>query len=170
MFRHCLFYQEMLKKNWFYIVIAIGLLAFWWMRYKTVQNIDISNLQIQTEENNATSALSSFVSKSTIVHYYASWCGPCMRELPDLLEFSSVHPEFDVLLVTDDPWSKVQVLASKPHSQNVHFCHVSSLKEIGIYSIPVSYFTNANCDVVYSNLGETNWQSPSFLQELQKHY
>jgi hypothetical protein len=160
----------MLKKNWIYLVITIGLLAFWWMRYKTVQDINISSIQIQTADQAPASRLSDVINKKTVVHYYASWCGPCMRELPQLIEFASSHSEYDILLITDDPWAKIQVVQQRLLSPNIHVYHTQSLKEIGIYSIPVSYFTNEKSEIVHSSLGETQWQNAGFLQELQQHY
>lgn len=160
----------MLKKNWIYIVIAIGLLAFWWMRYKTVPSIDVSSIAIQIDSQSPSVSLSKVITRPSVVHYYASWCGPCMRELPLVVDFASAHPEFDVLFISDDPWTKIEALKQKASLSNLWYYHVNSLKEIGIYSIPVSYFTNEKGQIVFSNLGETEWQSDYFLQELQQHY
>lgn len=37
-----------------------------------------------------------------IVHLWASWCGPCVNEVPELIEFSHRHPEVKLVVVSLD--------------------------------------------------------------------
>ncbi len=40
----------------------------------------------------------------TVVDFWATWCGPCLRSMPHLDTFSRAHPEVDVLTINlDDP-------------------------------------------------------------------
>lgn len=37
-----------------------------------------------------------------LVNFWATWCGPCMAELPELRAFAHAHPEHEVVLVNVD--------------------------------------------------------------------
>ena len=40
----------------------------------------------------------------TVIDFWATWCGPCLRSMPHLDEFARAHPELDVLAINlDDP-------------------------------------------------------------------
>lgn len=37
-----------------------------------------------------------------LVNFWATWCGPCVEELPEIKAFAEAHPEVEVLLVNLD--------------------------------------------------------------------
>lgn len=39
-----------------------------------------------------------------IVHLWASWCGPCVNEVPELIEFSKTNPEVKFLIISLDEY------------------------------------------------------------------
>ncbi len=40
--------------------------------------------------------------KPRVYNFWATWCGPCVHELPTLKKFAAAHPEVEVVLVNVD--------------------------------------------------------------------
>ena len=46
--------------------------------------------------------LSDFHGETVVVNFWATWCGPCRSEIPDLSAFQQAHPEVHLLGVSVD--------------------------------------------------------------------
>ena len=57
--------------------------------------------------------LASFKGKVILVNFWATWCGPCKVEMPDLIELQAEYPDQLVVLGIDvlDDWSRVKPFA-----------------------------------------------------------
>ncbi|MFY7972184.1 MAG: TlpA family protein disulfide reductase [Flavobacteriales bacterium] len=145
----------------FYGGIA-AVLLFFYLRYKVAPNLELSSIQVAVSRGEKTN-LDQLYQGSQIIHFYASWCGPCMRELPELVAYSK-ETNTPLTLVTDDAWEKIEALKTR---YGVKIVRVESLKDIGVYSIPLTYFVNSANTITRKQLGEVQWQDATARQEIK---
>ena len=92
--------------------------------------------------------LSDFKGKPVIVNFWASWCGPCKREMPAFQQAWETYGdrvEFLLINLTDNNQetldSAKQFLASTEYTFPVYFdTQLSGASAYGVVGIPATYF------------------------------
>jgi hypothetical protein len=137
------------------ILLILAGICFWVWRYQIPSHIDFAKTSF-IDLRNQQVPFERWTSDSTVVHFYARWCGPCLREMREIRKAIPQLTEqgVRVVFVSDDPVDEMRVMAAD--FPNCTFLHVSSMKELGVYSIPTSYFL-LNKNVVYETIGSMSW-------------
>lgn len=116
------------RSTWIALGVAVLLLASTWYpgledrfrQHKTMtlaapgQRADLNFTLKDVAGKDVT--LSSFAGKRIILNFYATWCGPCRVEMPDLVALQAAHPD-DVavigILMFDENVAGVPAFASE---------------------------------------------------------
>jgi len=127
---------------------------------------DISGKQIN---------LSSYLGKYVLVDFWASWCGPCRREHPNLVNLYHKYKDssFTILSVSLDKESDKQKWLNAVKKDGLLWNNVADLngfegpvaKLYGITSIPFNFLINPEGMIIGKNL-----RGKSIEELLKKHY
>lgn len=116
--------------------------------------------------------LSDYRGRIVILNFWATWCAPCIEELPTLVKLAGRNPQITVLAVsTDDdanayanflvahPMPGVTVIRDGPQQSNTLY---------GTFRFPESYVIDRQGMLRRKFIGPQVWTSPELADYLSK--
>lgn len=134
---------------------------------------DLESVQLKTlfvDLNNNPVDITQYKGKRIVLNYWATWCGPCIKEMPalkiaeDLLE----NHNYTFLLVSDETISKISDFKMNKKFDFNYLKSVKSIETLGIYSLPTSYIFDENGKKIETIVGTISWDSEQIIEKLKK--
>jgi len=113
--------------------------------------------------------LTSYKGKKLIINYWATWCKPCIMEMPGLTRAQEILKNYNYtfLLVSDERISKISKFKNdKKYSFNF-LKSVGSIERLGIYSLPTTYIFNEKGIKIKTIVGTIVWDSEQMIKKLK---
>ncbi|GAC18325.1 TlpA family protein disulfide reductase [Paraglaciecola arctica] len=139
-----------MKKIVIFLAASLALLLGLW----TQQALKVDFATLDGQGN----SWSNSQGKWKVVNYFAEWCAPCLREIPELNQFYQLHnDEIDIFAVSFDPLSNEQ-LSALQQKYNIQFPVIERLNtlpwERPPNSLPTTYILDADGKVQKQLKGE----------------
>ena len=142
----------------------------------TAQNLQATPPMTQplTDEDGEVFTLDNLRGRPLLINFWASWCAPCIAEMPSLQEAAEqLHPDgIDVLLISLDRGGVKKALpvlrAHGVTTPRLGFDPKAALsREMGVSGLPTSFLLSAdhkNC-VIY--VGPREWHEDAMQAEIR---
>lgn len=111
-----------------------------------------------------TYSLSQFRGHMIALHFWASWCVPCRREVPMMARFIHANPGAVVIPVSVDatPQAAMHFLDTVNASIPLMFAPSSVAAAFGVRAIPTTIILDRDRRMLYRISGAAPWDSPEF--------
>ena len=102
-----------------------------------------------------TVSIAKLQGRPVVLNFWASWCGPCLQELPVLTQGQTSHPavEFVGADMQDTDSAAAQFESAHPHTYPVGPIVDGTYQSYGVYGPPVTIFISADGVVTASFSG-----------------
>ena len=106
-----------------------------------------------------------------LLNFWATWCAPCLEEMPSLVELGQAVPQVKIVAVaTDgDPAAYNSYLRRHPlpFLTVLDAAQVSNVK-FGTYRFPETYIIDKQGTIRRKYIGPQDWTSPEIVGELRR--
>ena len=115
---------------------------------------------LRDDEGEAVS-FSQFREKPVFLNFWATWCPPCVAELPEIQKAWEKHgSSVDFLLVTNQEPAVVDAFMEKhEYTVPVHYTASPEPRAFDHSSIPTTYILSPEGKIVVMKKGAVNWNS-----------
>ncbi len=104
--------------------------------------------------------LHQYEGKTIFINFWATWCGPCIQEMPSIQKAkTSVKDEDIVFLFASNEEVEAIEAFKKKQSYDFHYVRVENLEHLSIMALPTTYIFNPNKKLVFSEMGYRKWDS-----------
>ena len=123
-------------------------------------------------DSQRTVTLSQLRGKPVILNFWATWCPPCVEEMPSLVELQKkLGDKVTVLAVSEDADQNAVNQFVRDH--NVDLLTVRDPKQsanalYGTFKFPETYVIDRDGKIVRKFIGATDWTSPDLVEYFNK--
>jgi len=110
--------------------------------------------------------ISDFKGKPLLVNFWATWCTPCVVELPELKRFAQYYDgKLQVIGVALEPGKGPEEISKFLENRNIGDFAAYSDKsgqfgeKLGLRGVPTSFLIGSNGLIMYRFEGDANWTS-----------
>ncbi len=115
-----------------------------------------------------------FESKVRLISFWASWCEPCIVEMPELVELHDKFKDrgFTVLGVNvedENAFGKVKLFTDRhrisfPILRDVYN---EAVHAYGVHSLPHNFLVGRDSKIILQDSGYQRWTSPNMLEKIE---
>ena len=147
------------RSTYLTVIVAICVGIFYYQRYRVPPAIDLPAIELIDMSGQMVN-INSLSGHPLFISFFATWCGPCIYELPQLagLRDQLADISLQVICISDEPIEKLKKLSDR-FSGRILFLHsTTDMHSYGIYTYPTNYIFDAKGVKVYQKTEPEEWQ------------
>ena len=118
----------------------------------------VEAVEFELEDDGGTASLEDYKGKYILLNFWATWCGPCRAEIPEIERFAKAHPDVRVVGISVDERAStraVKTMASKLGATYpiLHDVEGRASAPYAVRSLPTTFVIDAEGNVHASWVG-----------------
>lgn len=113
--------------------------------------------------------LDQFKGKTIFLNFWATWCKPCIQEMPSIDSAQKLISEKGVVFLLASDETPDQIREFKAYYQfNLNFVRLTNVEELSMDGLPTTYIYNPKGEKVFAETGYRKWNDASNIEMMLK--
>ena len=114
--------------------------------------------------------LSEYKGKTIFLNFWATWCRPCIAEMPDIDEANKIlsNEDFVFLAASDESLDKINKYVDEVDYSFRFVRSETSVFDMEIMALPTTMIINSDGEIVYNEVGAREWNSETELENIRR--
>lgn len=119
----------------------------------TLSSIQLSNL------DGASFSLEQFKGKTVFLNFWATWCKPCLQEMPSIKSAIEKINNKDIvfLFASDETVEQIENFKNK-NDYNFNYVKAGNMEELNIMALPTTFIFDKSGNLVFNEMGFRKWE------------
>jgi thiol-disulfide isomerase/thioredoxin len=114
-------------------------------------------------------SLDRFKGKTIFLNFWATWCKPCIREMPSIDSAQRLLSKNGIVFLLASDETPEQIKEFKEHYQfDLNFVRLTNMEELSLYGLPTTYIYNPKGENVFAETGYRKWDDSSNIEMILK--
>lgn len=110
-------------------------------------------------------SLEQFKGKTVFLNFWATWCKPCIKEMPSIDSAQQLLSKNGVVFLLASEETPEQIKEFKQQYQfDLNFVRLTNMEELGMEGLPTTYIYNPNGENVFAETGYRKWNDSSNIE------
>ncbi len=143
------------KKHAFIVAGFLFIFLLLSVIYAVTRPVRISALSLVTLDGQPVRLDSMLAGKRTVLNFWATWCKPCIAELPQLDSLSQMLDDeaWQIVLVSDEPLTVQRTFRDGHPLHCTYLGLTTEFSRVGIAALPRTIIVDGDREVLYSKTG-----------------
>jgi thiol-disulfide isomerase/thioredoxin len=152
-----------MKYKLFYVSLFFGCLACSGSKDNDISKVKLKELTGQSID------LAQFEGKAVFINFWATWCKPCIQEMPTIAAAQEQLKNENVifLIASNEEPEQIEKFIKK-HSYNFHYVHLENMEALKIQALPTTFIFNPEGKMKFSENGFRTWDEPANIELITK--
>lgn len=135
------------------------------------ERVKIDSYQWKLQDYSGNSVdFEAFADKVVVINFWATWCPPCVAEMPSFQELYNAYGDrVSFLFVANDEKDKVEkYMKRKNYNFPVYYQVSRPAKQLQSSSLPTTFILDKNGEIYVHQVGAIDWNSDKVKKLLDK--
>ena len=134
----------------------------------TGQDREIDKIRLK-DLNEQPINLEKYKGKTIFLNFWASWCKPCIEEMPTIEKAQNILHNEDVVFLLASGESAEEIDAFRiAHDYKFNYTRIENSEELNIQTLPTTFIFNPEGKLVFSEMGYRKWDEKNNIDMIRK--
>jgi len=109
--------------------------------------------------------LAKFEGKTIFVNFWATWCRPCIQEMPSIaaLQTQLAGKNIEFFFASDEEVDRIKKF-KESRKMDLNFVRIENSESLGIQALPTTFIFDGEGNLIFSEVGFRKWDDPTTVE------